>query len=290
MNHRRPWFLLTGLLLGLGAGLLLAWVVFPVRYTETAPDTLRPDFKEAYRALIARAYAYDHNLPRAQARLRLLGESHPAEALAAQAQRALAAGRPPAEVHALGELAAALGQAPGVPPPATGVPPATATHASASASPTATPTLGAVVSLTASPIPSPLPSGFPTLPPTPTPLPTRTPQPVSTAGAPLVLRALKPYCDPDAGPLLRIFVRDAAGNPLPGVEINIHWLGGDERIFTGLKPEIDPGYADFLMAQDEVYQVRPAYGVAVTDLRPRECQTDEGSRFWGGWTLTFVQP
>ncbi len=288
MNQRRPWFLLTGLLLGLGVGLLLAWVVFPVRYTETSPDTLRPDFKEAYRALIARAYAYDHNLPRARARLRLLGEAHPAEALAAQAQRALAAGRPPAEVHALGALAAALGQAPA--PPPTASPPVAAVTASVTAPPAATPTPAPTASPAGGATPSQAPSGFPTLPPTPTPLPTRTPQPVSTAGAPFVLRALKPYCDPDAGPLLRIFVRDAAGNPLPGVEINIHWLGGDERIFTGLKPDIDPGYADFLMAQDEVYQVRPAYGVAVTDLRPRECQTEEGARFWGGWTLTFVQP
>ncbi len=289
MNRRRPWFLLTGLLLGLGVGLLLAWVVFPVRYTETAPDTLRPDFKEAYRALIARAYAYDHNLPRARARLRLLGENDPAEALAAQAQRALAAGRPAAEVRALGELAAALGQAPaGARPSATASPAAKAP--SATAPPAATPTRVAMASPTRGATPSPVPSGFPTLPPTPTPLPTRTPQPLGTAGAPLVLRALKPYCNPDAGPLLRIFVRDAAGNPLPGVEINIHWLGGDERIYTGLKPEIDPGYADFLMAQDEVYQARPAYGVAVTDLRPRECQTEEGERFWGGWTLTFVQP
>ncbi|HFC09289.1 MAG TPA: hypothetical protein ENJ54_05490 [Chloroflexi bacterium] len=290
MNRRRPWFLLTGLLLGLGVGLFLAWVVFPVRYTETAPDTLRPDFKEAYRALIARAYAYDHNLPRARARLRLLGESQPAEALAAQAQRALAAGRPPAEVHALGELAAALGQAPGARLPVTASLAVGTASASATAPPAATPTLVAMASPTRGATPSPVPSGFPTLPPTPTPLPTRTPQPVSTAGAPLVLRALKPYCDPDGGPLLRIFVRDAAGNPLPGVEINIHWLGGDERIYTGLKPDVDLGYADFLMVQDEVYQVRPAYGVAVTDLRPRECQTDEGSRFWGGWTLTFVQP
>ncbi len=276
MNRRPPWFLLTGLVLGLGVGLLLAWVVFPVRYTETSPDTLRPEFKEAYRALIARAYAYDHNLPRARARLRLLGESAPAGALAAQAQRALAAGRPSAEVHALGALAAALGEAPAPVPTASALSPSPPAAAASPTGPANTP--------------SPAPSGFPTLPPTPTPLPTRTPQPVGTAGAPLVLRALKPYCNPNDGPLLQIFVRDAAGSALPGVEINIHWLGGDERIYTGLKPDVDAGYADFLMAQHEVYQVRPAYGVTVTDLRPRECQADDGTRFWGGWTLTFVQP
>ncbi len=133
-------------------------------------------------------------------------------------------------------------------------------------------------------------AGFPTLPPTPTPLPTRTPQPVATVGAPFVLHSQQVFCDPDRGPLLRIFLRDADDNPLPGVEIAIHWLGGDERLYTGLKPDIDLGYADFLMSPDEVYQVRPGYGATLTGLRARECETEDGDRYWGGWTLTFVQP
>jgi len=283
--RRRPWFLLTGLLLGLGLGLVCSWVLCPARYAQTSPETLRADFKETYRSLIARAYAYDHNLPRARARLELLGERAPAEALAAQAQRALAAGHSPTEVSALGDLAAALGAAPGSgakPTVAPSTPPSLTPLATASPTPAHLPT-PTVLAVASPPI-------APTLPPTPTPLPTRTPQPISTAGAPLVLKSMKMYCNPEDGPLLQIFVRDATDQPLPGVEIDIHWLGGDERIFTGLKPEIDPGYADFRMALDEVYQVRPAYGTTVTDLRARECETEEGDRFWGGWTLVFAQP
>ncbi|NPA30376.1 MAG: hypothetical protein GXO37_00065, partial [Chloroflexi bacterium] len=49
-------YLLTGLLLGFGLGLFIAWVLAPVRYTDTAPDRLRADFKDAYRTLIALAY------------------------------------------------------------------------------------------------------------------------------------------------------------------------------------------------------------------------------------------
>ncbi len=285
---RAPWFLLTGLVIGLGLGLLCAWVLCPVSYTQTAPASLRADFKDTYRSLIARAYAYDGNLPRAKARLALLGDPDPADTLAAQAQRALAAGRSMAEVRALGALAAALGEAP--------TPVQTAVSVS-QVSPTATPRLRATATptpvvaqsgTTATPVPTPV--GFPTLPPTPTPLPTRTPQPAPTAGAPFLLRSQEPYCNPDDGPLLRIFMRDADEQPVPGMAISIHWLGGDEEIFTGLKPDIDPGYADFLMTPDVVYQVRPAYGTTVTDLQARECQADDGSRYWGGWTLIFAQP
>jgi hypothetical protein len=35
----------------------------------------------------------------------------------------------------------------------------------------------------------------------------------------------------------------------------VNWPGGDDSFFTGFKPEADPGYADFEMKSDEVYQV-----------------------------------
>ena len=287
---RRPWFLLTGLLLGLGMGLLCSWVLCPVQYTQTSPGTLRGDFKEVYRSLVARAYAYDQNLPRARARLSLLAEPAPAEALAAQAQRALAAGRPLTEVRALGDLAAVLGAAP-PPPPTSAAVTSAITPTPSALPPTGQPVGGAtVIPVVGTPTPAASPTPFPTLPPTPTPLPTHTPQPEAVAGVPFLLRSQEVFCDPEAGPLLRIFLRDAEGNPLPGVEIAVHWLGGDERIYTGLKPDIDPGYADFLMSPDEVYQVRPGYGAALTGLRARECQTEDDTRYWGGWTLVFVQP
>ena len=290
---KRPWFLLTGVLLGVVLGLVCAWVLCPVQYTATAPDTLRADFKDAYRSLVARAYVYDHNLPRARARLALLDDAAPSDILAIQAQRALAAGMPLEEVRALGALAAALGEAPAAAPAVLSSPSATmvvvptATPLPDLAS-TSTPT-SASLTQTVTPTDA-VPANFPTLPPTPTSLPTRTPQPAATVGAPFALRSQEVFCDPETGPLLRIFLRDAEGNPLPGVEIAIHCLGGDERLYTGLKPETDPGYADFLMSPDEVYQVRPGYGAALTGLRARECETEDGERYWGGWTLTFVQP
>ena len=56
-NARRgPWYLFFGLAIGLGLGLLIAWVIAPVTYTDTAPISLQAQFKDQYRLMIARAY------------------------------------------------------------------------------------------------------------------------------------------------------------------------------------------------------------------------------------------
>jgi hypothetical protein len=62
-------------------------------------------------------------------------------------------------------------------------------------------------------------------------------------------------CDNTNGGLLRIYIRDRLGVGVPGVEIAISWPGGKDRLFTGFKPEIDPGYADFQMEPDEIYRI-----------------------------------
>lgn len=64
-ENRGPWYLVTGLLLGLGVGLLLAWVILPVPYVASTPVSLRSDFKDEYRYLIASAYTATGNLERA---------------------------------------------------------------------------------------------------------------------------------------------------------------------------------------------------------------------------------
>ena len=49
------WFSLLGLILGSSLGLVVAWIVAPVQYVDTDPSTLRVDFKDEYRLLIASA-------------------------------------------------------------------------------------------------------------------------------------------------------------------------------------------------------------------------------------------
>ncbi len=292
MNRRRrrepfPWYMVTGLVIGLGLGLFIAWGLVPVEYVDTTPASLRADFKDLYRLLIARAYLYDRSLPRARARLNLLHDENPVRALAVQAQHAVAQGQPDRDIQALGNLAAALGSSATTPPSGASPPPVwTFTPTvTATPSPTPTPVLAPGGPLT----PSPSPTGYPTLPPTPTPLPTRTPVPTPTQGAPFLLVDQQPLCDPNLGMLLQFWLEDRNGNPVPGAEIVVAWDTGEEHIFTGLKPDIGPGYADFRMAEGQTYRVRPVPGGEPVTVQPWECQAD-GQRFWGGWTLTFRRP
>ena len=87
---RFPWGALLALLLGLGAGLAYAWTISPLQIIDAIPSALRDDFKDQYRSAIAAAYVSTGNLERAKARLALLDDIDPIEALNAQAQRLLA--------------------------------------------------------------------------------------------------------------------------------------------------------------------------------------------------------
>lgn len=64
--RRIPWLSLLLLAAGFGAGLAYAWIVSPIRYVDTTPDTLRSDFKDQFRTAIAASYAATHNLERAK--------------------------------------------------------------------------------------------------------------------------------------------------------------------------------------------------------------------------------
>jgi hypothetical protein len=282
--RRGPWYLLTGLLIGLALGLLVAWVISPVEYVDTAPASLRADFKEGYRSMIASAYLATGDLGRAQSRLSLLGDADPEQALTLQAQSALASGDPDGSAYALTRLADALKQSPN----------------EASLSPT--PEL--IASITQSPPGSATitPTHRPSSALTPiyilTPRPTRTPTP--TVGAAFVLVSQENVCDVNLSEgLLQVEVQDAAGQPVPGAEIIIFWEGGEEHIFTGLKPELGNGYADFIMTPNIVYTVQlarwdgssiAAQHQPVTNLTAPSCPTDGGDSYHGGIRLLFQQP
>ena len=117
------WYLLTGILIGFIAGLATAWIFQPVEYTDTSPASLRSSYKDRYRVLIATAYTASGDLVRAKARLKLLGDENPLQALTEQAQRTLAEGSSPEEARSLSLLALAMGQAsPGQPGAITPIP------------------------------------------------------------------------------------------------------------------------------------------------------------------------
>lgn len=126
--------------------------------------------------------------------------------------------------------------------------------------------------------------------PTGTPLPTRTP--TATPGAPFVLLDQTFICEQSLkDPLLQVLVEDVDRRPVPGVEVVVNWEEGENHFFTGMKPELGTGYADFIMSPGVVYSLRLVDGgEIIPDLTPAECETAAGSRYWGSWLLVFVQP
>lgn len=109
-DERGNWYLLTGVVLGIMLGILFAWVISPVEYVDTAPESLTNEFKDQYRVLIASAYVANGDLVRAKARLELLDEADIYLVVAEQAQQMLAEGGSVEEAQALGRLALSLGQ------------------------------------------------------------------------------------------------------------------------------------------------------------------------------------
>jgi hypothetical protein len=75
-----------------------------------------------------------------------------------------------------------------------------------------------------------------------------------------------------------------------GVRIIISWENGEDSFFTGLKPEIGNGYADFIMTPNISYTVRLAIGSDIASgLVAPTCQATSGESFLGGFKLTFQQ-
>lgn len=106
----------AGLVLGIAAGLLAGWVVWPVEYSNVTPDMLADRYQFDYVTMVAAAYAADGDLELTRGRFDRLGSAGPAALLAV-----LAAERDdPAGLAALQQLAADLGIAP--PPTATAPP------------------------------------------------------------------------------------------------------------------------------------------------------------------------
>jgi hypothetical protein len=282
-EQRGNLYLLTGLVIGIVIGLGYAWLISPVQYVDTDPVSLAAPYKDEYRRLIALAYAADHNLGRARERLALVDTGDPVQVLASQAQRMLAENQPPQEARPLALLAADIGKTGSV----------ASTQAVTSASSKWTPTTAKEEQATStqdvsSAVQTPtLP--LPTLPPTitRTPMPTFTPRPTATSArvldAPFILKSKKEVCDTSVQPgLLQILVYDADGKPLPDVQILVTWKNGEETFFTGLAPEISPGYADFIMSEGISYNIKVGEASKVVgEITIPACG--------GGWKMEFEE-
>ena len=63
---KRWLWLLPGLAVGVGLGLLIGWVIAPVTYYDTVPAQLHPLYQEEYVRLVALTYAVTQDLEAAQ--------------------------------------------------------------------------------------------------------------------------------------------------------------------------------------------------------------------------------
>ncbi|MFC1996014.1 hypothetical protein ACFLXI_00215 [Chloroflexota bacterium] len=306
---RGSWYLLTGLVFGIVLGLLYSWIISPIEYVDTTPNTLRSDYQDAYRLAIAMAFQSTGDLARAQARLDLLADDEPALVLAEQAQRHLGEGGTADQAQALANLAAFLGQAP-IPFTASPVPtdtqspptetptltlsPTATDTATPEFTPTSTHTITPTITLTPTIGPTKTPTRTPRA--TNTPAPTRTPLATRTAtptlSPPFVLDKQIQVCNPNLlEPQIQIFINDAAGQGVPGVKITVTWEDGQESLFTGLKPDIDIGYADYVMTPEVIYTLQVSGGgQIIPDLFAPECEDDDSQRYWGSWRLIFKHP
>jgi len=287
--RRFPWGILVALLVGFGLGLAYAWVMSPLRVVDAEPVALRADFKDSYRAAIAAAFAANGNLPRAEARLSLLKDSHPSEALNAQAQRMLANGESSQQADQIAALALALDQGVAACSPTSS--PATQEKSNISLTSTATfppPPPDIPIILTGSPVPV-TPKAQAT---EPASAPRSTQTAIPTRGAPFRLSGQEEVCDanlPDG--LLQIMVLSSNRRQMSGVKIILTWEGGEEQFFTGLKPELGNGYADYIMMPNISYTVQLAVGSdAATSIKAPNCESSSGETFLGGIKLTFQQP
>jgi hypothetical protein len=277
-QNRGNWYLLTALILGLILGVVYSWVISPVSQVDTHPSLLRTDYKDIYRSLISRAYQSNNNLPRAEARLELMGDDEPALALAAQAQRFLAEGGDNKMAIILANLSAAIQNAElannPIPPTVTAAP-----------DPEITPTASTDTGENG--------GNSPEVPAVTIEHQDWTPTPAPTESPPFILQDSSPICDPTLGEsLIQVIATNGAGDGIPGVAIQIA-LGNDpnEVFYTGLKPELGLGYADFSAEPGLSYQIEiPDSGLIISDIEVPTCQNESEESYWGSWEIYITHP
>lgn len=278
-------FLPLGCVLGLAVGLFITWQVWPVKYYDTDPVDLRKEYKDDYVVMVAAAYAQDADLELANYRLDELGFGDTRQALIGLFRRYQEAGYG-AQSRALARLAYDLGVQDVALLPYLETPTPTA---GIIASPTITPTLEATAVIT--PTETQLePTATPTeLPPEPTPTPTETLQPPTPTLMPpaefdfQLVEQQDLGCSEGMGDYILVYVRDEQGRGLAGVEIMVSGPEAEDFFFTGLKPEVDPGFADYRVTAAGEYTVQMVDGTSQTAEEiafPGDCPDDTPYRSW----------
>lgn len=103
------WFpLLISVALGIALGLVYGWVLDPVEFTDTTPDTLRADYRADYVLMIAEAFQVEQDPDQAARRLALLGSQPPGDIAGDAVDQARLLGFDAADLAVMQELTTAM--------------------------------------------------------------------------------------------------------------------------------------------------------------------------------------
>lgn len=252
-KQRFPWLaLLIGLIVGAAGGWAYAWFLNPVILINITPQQLVPEDQRQYIVLVSEAYLQDHDLDRARTRLDYLGiRGDVAQVVSDLADRSMQSGADLRETRALATLAEALGANPRAAEIFSG----TGQPTSVLETPTVTATFQGVPTITPTPAnPTPSPTHV-------VPTVTNTPDFVIETQMQLIDQQYICQTDYPAGEI-EIWVRDALGRGIPGLQIQVEWEGHEETLFTGLMPDIDPGYADYQIEEPDTRYTVTLVGLA----------------------------
>ena len=294
-----PLYLLTGLILGIVLGLVYAWRLSPVEVIDTVPASMSEEHKDEFRLLTANAFMTNGDPHRAMARLALLEDASMISSVEDQTQRLLSIGENIDDTRAMAtmleaievfgnvamvnelptsESALATEDEYGAYEETENAPQATAELTSSS--PEVVVTENLPTQIPATPI-------VPTNQPTATKVPTITPSP--TAVPAYSLQSFEMVCDATIDtPLIQVIIQKPTGEQVPGVPIMVIWDEGDNVFYTGLKPSIGLGYADYEMTPGVSYDLHLVEGgEGVVNLTPQTCEKNDGSSYWSGWMVIF---
>ena len=105
----RRWLpFLIALAIGLGLGLYYGWVISPLEYVDTSPETLKTDYRADYVLMVAETYASKQDPALAARQLAIFGSRSPADLAAEALASAADLGYLPADQTKLQNLMLAL--------------------------------------------------------------------------------------------------------------------------------------------------------------------------------------
>ncbi|MCY4023928.1 MAG: hypothetical protein OXF32_10815 [Anaerolineaceae bacterium] len=276
-------FLLASTLVGLCLGLILAWSSLPA-FSPGAAGVLQEMPPEEFAVLVAQAWSADGDRARAMERLRaaIPYGSDPVRHMADMACRLASTefADNSAGLRTLRKMQNFYQM-----------------EGQRSCADSLLPALDSAAVLLLDSSPTPRPSATLAPPPGKTPMPTLTPElksaaaavptPTETSVRRFELAGLGAHCDAAWPATLAVYVQEGDGRGIEGMALRVRWRGGEDRFYSGLKPERGAGYADFAMEGGRRYVIdMPGLSGASPEFETGSC-VDGGTETMRSWRALF---